>query len=91
MLPQLLVAWLVSAPAAAACLAAALAASRAMRSALHSRLCPAFGQSAWEQAVLQYHTAWQALQKEHGTDNRAGRGSSGEQLISFLRDFVHGR
>ena len=47
--------------AAASAAAASLAARRAARSALHMRRCPPSRQSACEQAVLQYHTAWQAL------------------------------
>jgi len=54
--------------ASAACRRAALAAARAAPSALHTCLCPA-RQSACEQAVPQYHTARQALQR--GVDGRS--------------------
>ena len=41
--------------------AAALAAARAAPSSRHVRRCPPSRQSAWEQAVPQYHTARQEL------------------------------
>ena len=69
-LPMLLPCRSCSAASAAACLRSC----RSAPSALHRRRCPA-RQSACEQAVPQYHTARQALQREGGWQ---GAGSAGK-------------
>ena len=51
---------------ASCCCRCCLAACRAAASALHTLRCPPSRQSAWEQAVPQYQTARQALQRGEG-------------------------
>ena len=68
-----------AAASAATCRRRSFSAARAAPSALHTRLCPPSRQSACEQAVLQYHTARQALQIKGGGVGSRAQGHSRKQ------------